>query len=81
MYLTSVVLLSFGCSKKCHSLVCFVASSLILLHKFSLMLLQAGKDSLQDCFTSLVNVTELQAEMEIAKPSGDLDTVFRKYCR
>jgi len=45
------------------------------------VLLQAGKDELQECIKSLVNVTELQAEMELAKPTGDLDAVFRKYCR
>jgi hypothetical protein len=45
------------------------------------MLLQAAKDELQECFKSIVNVTELQEEMEKAKPTGDLDTVFRKYCR
>jgi hypothetical protein len=45
------------------------------------MLLQAGKEEFQECYKSLVNVTELQAEMETAKPSGDLDVVFRKYCR
>jgi hypothetical protein len=45
------------------------------------MLLQVGKDDLQECVKSLVNVTELQAEVEYAKPTGDLDAVFRKYCR
>jgi len=42
---------------------------------------EAGRDELQECIMSLVNVTELQAEMEQAKPTGDLDSVFRKYCR
>jgi len=42
---------------------------------------EAGRDELQVCITNLINVTELQAEMEEAKPTGDLDTVFRKYCR
>lgn len=42
---------------------------------------QAAKDDIQECFKSIVNVTELQAEMETAKPTGDLDVVFRKYCR
>lgn len=45
------------------------------------MLLQAGKEELLECYNNLVNVTELQAEVEKAKPSGDLDIVFRKYCR
>jgi len=34
----------------------------------------------QECVRSLINVTELMAEMEEAKPTGDLDEVFRKYC-
>nr|CAD7413255.1 unnamed protein product [Timema cristinae] len=34
-----------------------------------------------ECVKSLVNVTELQHEVEKAKPTGDLDVVFRKYCR
>jgi len=45
------------------------------------VLLQAGKDEFRECIMSLVNITELQEEMEQAKPTGDLDTVFRKYCR
>jgi hypothetical protein len=45
------------------------------------MLLQAAKDEVQECIKSLVNVTELQTEIEEAKPTGDLDVVFRKYCR
>ncbi|XP_069675597.1 27 kDa hemolymph protein-like [Periplaneta americana] len=42
---------------------------------------QAAKDEVQECVKSLVNVTVLQAEVEAAKPTGDLDVVFRKYCR
>lgn len=42
---------------------------------------EAGRDELQECVMSLVNVTELNAEMDKAKPTGDLDAVFRKYCR
>lgn len=41
----------------------------------------AAKDEVQECVKSLVNVTVLQAEMEAAKPTGDLDIVFKKYCR
>ncbi|XP_043478413.1 27 kDa hemolymph protein-like isoform X2 [Leptopilina heterotoma] len=33
------------------------------------------------CVTSLVNVTQLNKEIEDAKPTGDLDEVFAKYCR
>ncbi|XP_066993639.1 27 kDa hemolymph protein [Anabrus simplex] len=42
---------------------------------------QNARDEMQACAQSLVNVTELQAEMDVAKPTGDLDTVFRKYCK
>ncbi|XP_032680817.1 27 kDa hemolymph protein-like [Odontomachus brunneus] len=34
----------------------------------------------EQCLKSLINVTELQAEMELHKPNGDLDLVFKKYC-
>lgn len=40
-----------------------------------------AKDSLENCVKSQVNITELQQEIEDAKPSGDLDTVFGKYCK
>ncbi|XP_066596293.1 27 kDa hemolymph protein-like [Prorops nasuta] len=40
----------------------------------------AQKD-LETCVRSLINVTELQDEMEKAKPTGELDTVFKKYCQ
>ena len=33
------------------------------------------------CLKSLVNATQLQMEMEAAKPTGDLDEVFKKYCQ
>ncbi|KYN37802.1 Interferon-related developmental regulator 1 [Trachymyrmex septentrionalis] len=32
------------------------------------------------CIQKLVNITELYAEMEKYKPTGDLDIVFREYC-
>ncbi|XP_011061018.1 PREDICTED: 27 kDa hemolymph protein-like isoform X1 [Acromyrmex echinatior] len=32
------------------------------------------------CIQKLINVTELYAEMEKYKPTGDLDIVFREYC-
>lgn len=35
---------------------------------------------MMECLTNLVNVTLLQEEIEIARPTGDLDTVFSKYC-
>ncbi|XP_026473786.1 27 kDa hemolymph protein-like [Ctenocephalides felis] len=41
----------------------------------------AAKDELKTCFTSLLNMEELKQEMEKAKPTGDLDLVFKKYCQ
>lgn len=35
---------------------------------------------MRECLNSFVNFTELQAEMELHKPNGDLDVVFKKYC-
>ncbi|XP_029178791.1 interferon-related developmental regulator 1-like [Nylanderia fulva] len=40
---------------------------------------QAQTDMLH-CVESLINVTELRAEMEKYKPTGDLDIVFKNYC-
>ncbi|XP_034946446.1 27 kDa hemolymph protein-like [Chelonus insularis] len=39
-----------------------------------------ANNELQSCVKGLVNVTELQDEIEKAKPTGDLDIVFKKYC-
>ena len=36
---------------------------------------------MMECITNLVNVTALQEEIEKARPTGDLDTVFNKYCK
>lgn len=44
-------------------------------------LIQAAKEDIQFCFRKLVNYTQMQDEIEKAKPTGDLDTVFRKYCK
>jgi Protein of unknown function (DUF1397) len=33
------------------------------------------------CVQSLINVTAVQEEIEKAKPTGELDTVFKKYCK
>ncbi|XP_014211655.1 27 kDa hemolymph protein-like [Copidosoma floridanum] len=33
-----------------------------------------------DCMKGLVNVTQLKDEMDKARPTGDLDEVFKKYC-
>ncbi|XP_011312406.1 27 kDa glycoprotein isoform X2 [Fopius arisanus] len=40
----------------------------------------AAKDELFNCVKNLVNFTVLNQEMEAAKPTGDLDIVFKKYC-
>ncbi|XP_041772171.1 27 kDa hemolymph protein-like [Anopheles merus] len=34
-----------------------------------------------DCMKDLVDFSDLQEEIKKAKPTGDLDTVFNKYCR
>lgn len=39
-----------------------------------------AKDKVEECIKSFVNLTQLEAEMEKYKPTGDLDVVFRRYC-
>ena len=39
-----------------------------------------GIEDLGACLKSLVDINQLNAEMEAAKPTGDLDEVFKKYC-
>ncbi|XP_055624443.1 27 kDa hemolymph protein-like [Toxorhynchites rutilus septentrionalis] len=41
---------------------------------------QAGQ-RLSECLKDLVDFSDLQNEIQKAKPTGDLDTVFNKYCR
>ncbi|XP_053689356.1 27 kDa glycoprotein-like [Sabethes cyaneus] len=41
---------------------------------------QGAKD-LANCVKGLVDVDQFRREVEEAKPTGDLDTVFNKYCR
>lgn len=41
---------------------------------------QQAQLNMVQCFQSLINITELQAEMEKYKPTGDLDIVFKNYC-
>lgn len=41
---------------------------------------QKAQTEMTECVRSLVNITELQAEMEKYKPTGDLDIVFKNYC-
>ncbi|KAI5710645.1 hypothetical protein M8J75_010381 [Diaphorina citri] len=40
-----------------------------------------AREEVNMCVGRLVNYTELQIEIEKAKPTGDLDLVFSKYCR
>lgn len=40
-----------------------------------------AKDNLEQCLKSFVNITKLEEEMERYKPTGDLDIVFKNYCR
>lgn len=44
-------------------------------------MLKVVKDETQVCLKGLLNYTELKTEIEEAKPTGDLDIVFRKYCK
>lgn len=41
---------------------------------------QSGQ-KLNDCLQGLLDFSDLQNEIKKAKPTGDLDTVFNKYCR
>ncbi|XP_055610514.1 27 kDa hemolymph protein isoform X2 [Uranotaenia lowii] len=41
---------------------------------------EAGK-TLANCIKGLVDIDQFRQEIEEAKPTGDLDTVFNKYCR
>lgn len=41
---------------------------------------QSGQ-KLSECLQGLIDFSELQSEIKEAKPTGDLDTVFNKYCR
>lgn len=41
---------------------------------------QQARVEMEQCLKSLINITELQAEMEKYKPTGDLDIVFKNYC-
>lgn len=41
---------------------------------------QSGQ-KLSECLQGLIDFSDLQSEIKEAKPTGDLDTVFNKYCR
>lgn len=45
--------------------------------------IQAYNGSLKflKCVSKIGNLTEIQEEIELAKPIGELDTVFQKYCK
>ncbi|XP_046678294.1 27 kDa hemolymph protein-like isoform X1 [Homalodisca vitripennis] len=40
-----------------------------------------AKEEIQECFRHFVNYSQIKQEIELAKPTGNLDVVFRKYCR
>uniref|UniRef100_A0A1B6HV20 Uncharacterized protein n=1 Tax=Homalodisca liturata TaxID=320908 RepID=A0A1B6HV20_9HEMI len=40
-----------------------------------------AKEEIMFCLRKLINYTEIKIEIERAKPTGDLDVVFKKYCR
>lgn len=40
-----------------------------------------AREKLEQCLKSFVNFTQLEQEMEEKKPTGDLDLVFKTYCR
>lgn len=40
-----------------------------------------GAQDLLNCVQGLVDIDQFKKEVEEAKPTGDLDTVFNKYCR
>jgi hypothetical protein len=42
--------------------------------------IEAGIADFGECITKLVNYTEIQQEITLASPKGELDTVFHKYC-
>lgn len=40
-----------------------------------------AQEDMTQCLSSLINITKLQEDMEKYKPTGDLDIVFKEYCR
>ncbi|XP_055842923.1 27 kDa hemolymph protein [Episyrphus balteatus] len=43
--------------------------------------LEQGIATAIECVTEIVNMTAIQMEIESARPTGDLDVVFNKYCK
>lgn len=50
-------------------------------HNESFNQAMAAREEFQNCVSGLVDTKKLQSEISAAKPTGDLDTVFKKYCR
>ncbi|KAM7347829.1 27 kDa hemolymph protein-like [Cochliomyia hominivorax] len=42
--------------------------------------IEMAANKLLECANGIANITELMAEIETARPLGDLDVVFHKYC-
>lgn len=42
---------------------------------------QEAKYNFENCVKSLVDITVLKNELIEAKPTGDVDSVFHKYCK
>lgn len=42
---------------------------------------ESAAGEFKTCIGDLVDVQQLQEEIELAQPNGELDTVFNKYCR
>lgn len=40
-----------------------------------------AKEKFEQCVGSLVDIKALKEEINAAKPTGDLDIVFKKYCQ
>lgn len=45
------------------------------------IIFQEAKKDFEVCVKSLVDITELKREINEAKPKGDVDVVFKKYCK
>lgn len=43
--------------------------------------IEQGLSTVVECVSEIVNMTAITAEIEKARPNGDLDTVFNKYCK
>lgn len=50
-------------------------------NKVWFLFIQNAKQRAEECLKGLIDFKQLTEEMEKAKPTGDLDEVFRKYCK